>query len=142
MQAASGNGALRDAVGNLYVALGDAIELQRPVCDRSGRCCRFEEYGHRLFVTTAEMATFFHDLKEPPIAAPGGCPFQKSGLCSVHPIRPLGCRIYFCDPSAAEWQRDQYERIHRELRRLHEQWSVPYFYVEWREALESVLPDR
>ena len=26
-----------------------------PVCELSGRCCRFEEYGHTLFVSTAEV---------------------------------------------------------------------------------------
>ena len=29
----------------------------------------------------------------------GGCPFQIDGLCSQRETRPLGCRVYFCDPS-------------------------------------------
>jgi Fe-S-cluster containining protein len=140
--------ALHQAVHNLYVALQDAIDLQNPRCDKSGRCCRFDEYGHRLFVTTAEVGIFLHDLHDAPqlkrptiphsaIHLPH-CVFQQNNLCTVHAIRPLGCRIFFCDPSATDWQHRQYERFHAELRRLHEQWEVPYFYVEWREALGAV----
>jgi hypothetical protein len=32
------------------------VAARRPVCLPSGRCCRFEEYGHRLYVTGIEAA--------------------------------------------------------------------------------------
>ncbi len=64
-----------------------------------------------------------------------GCPFQIDKLCGVHALRPLGCRMYFCDPTSTEWQNDLYERLHAELRRLHDETGVPYRYVEWRQAL-------
>jgi len=133
---------VRLAVGNLYLAVQDAIDLRRPVCAVSGRCCRFDEFGHRLFVTTMELATFVHDLAQ--LRAPGAdsqthaCPFQHDRLCSVHAIRPFGCRIFFCDQTAGQWQQQQYARFHQELQRLHEQLKVPYFYVEWRQALAAV----
>lgn len=132
---------VRDAVGNVYLALQDAIDLRKPICETSGRCCRFDEYGHRLFVTTMEMGAFLSGLSPEECqltAAPGGggCPFQVRGLCGVHGIRPFGCRIFFCDTTAADWQKDQYERFHAELKRLHEALGVPYFYVEWRMALQ------
>jgi hypothetical protein len=130
---------VRRAVGHLYTAVQDAIDLRRPLCSASGRCCRFEEFGHRLFVTTIELAAFVHDLPVPIGDLPrDGCPFQIDRLCSVHRIRPFGCRIFFCDPTAAEWQAEQYSRFHNELKRLHETLEVPYFYVEWREALSAV----
>ena len=28
-----------------------------------------------------------------------GCPFQVNNLCTARETRPLGCRIYFCDPA-------------------------------------------
>ncbi|MEA2736401.1 MAG: hypothetical protein QOE14_2852, partial [Humisphaera sp.] len=68
----------------------------------------------------------------------GGCPFQLDGLCSVHTIRPFGCRVFFCDSTSDEWQHQQYERFHGELKRLHEQFGVPYLYVEWRAALQQL----
>ena len=69
---------------------------------------------------------------------PGGCPFQVDKLCGVHPTRPFGCRMFFCDPTASQWQNQAYERFHAELKALHEQLSVPYFYVEWRSALSAL----
>ncbi len=31
--------------------------------------------------------------------SPDGCPFQNEKLCTAREPRPLGCRIYFCDPN-------------------------------------------
>lgn len=107
----------------------------------SGRCCRFDEFGHRLYVTTLELATFLHDVAVRQSAAGwggSGCPFQRDKLCTVHTIRPFGCRIFFCDASSTAWQNAMYERFHSELKSLHDQLDVPYFYVEWRQALESL----
>src|SRR3954454_15084375 len=133
---AAGREEVRRAVEGVYADLQTAIDQRRPLCSASGRCCRFEEFGHRLFVTTIELAAFL--ASAPGHAEPwdgGGCPFQMSGLCSVHAIRPFGCRVFFCDPSSTECQSEQYERLHARLKRLHEELAIPYFYVEWRQAL-------
>jgi Fe-S-cluster containining protein len=111
---------------------------QSPRCDQSGRCCRFESYGHRLFVTGIELAVFGQRSLGllPPVPWDGtGCPYQQAGRCEAHLVRPFGCRVYFCDPSADAWQQDQYERFHARIRELHEKFGVPYWYVEWREGL-------
>jgi Fe-S-cluster containining protein len=130
---------VRLAIDCVYEQLQDAIDLRGPRCDASGRCCRFEEFGHRLFVTTMELATFVAKAPAVPGAWGGsGCPFQSNRLCDVHTIRPFGCRIFFCDPTAGEWQTQQYERFHSQLRRLHVKLAVPYFYVEWRQALGAL----
>jgi Fe-S-cluster containining protein len=154
---------VRAAVSDIYDALQAAIDLRRPLCTTSGRCCNFESYGHRLYVTTMELAAFDGQLEsaqaqssqQEPIASPAknslplltttsnkppttnsSCPFQIDRLCSVHGIRPFGCRVFFCDQTATDWQHEQYERFHAQLRRLHEELDVPYFYVEWRFALD------
>lgn len=148
VHAAAGREDVRAAIHALYQRVQEEIDRRRPVCRQSGRCCRFEEYGHRLYVTTMELAAFVNELQriEPPRPsaglpildpAPGGCWFQQGGLCSVHSIRPFGCRIFFCDPSAEQWQQEQYERFHREIRALHDDLGVPYFYVEWRRGVEE-----
>jgi Fe-S-cluster containining protein len=138
---------VRAAVAAIYAELGEAIAQRRPLCSMSGRCCRFEAYGHRLFVTTIELGTFIHELRrmEPPaklLEAIGrwdgtGCPFQVAKLCGVHGIRPLGCRMFFCDPGSTQWQNEQYERFHGRIRQLHDELGVPYAYMEWREALKN-----
>lgn len=146
---------VRDAVSAVYASLQAQVDLRRPICKTSGRCCRFEEFGHRMYVTTMELAKFVADwvpgLKAAcddqtrlriglPVLSiqPRGCPFQIDGLCSVHAIRPFGCRVFFCDATAQQWQQEQYEQHHSHLRRLHDQLGVDYFYVEWRTALEAL----
>lgn len=162
--AAAARDDVRDAVEEIYRELMAAIEIRRPICNTSGRCCRFEEFGHRLYVSTMELAKFVADrsVAEVPVsnaARPSpervaltvlttdhgqratdnpGCPFQIDGLCGIHQIRPFGCRIFFCDETSTQWQHEQYERLHGRLRKLHEQLKVPYYYVEWRFALNAL----
>jgi Fe-S-cluster containining protein len=128
-----------EAVARVYAGLQREIDQRRPVCDASGRCCRFDEFGHRLYVTTMELAAFFGQLTTSAAGTDlGGCPFQVGGLCSVHAIRPFGCRVFFCDSTSDAWQHEQYERFHGELKRFHETLDVPYRYIEWREALKAM----
>jgi Fe-S-cluster containining protein len=137
---------VRAALDGVYQGLAGEIAQRGPRCELSGRCCRFEEYGHRLYVTTIELAAFVHGLRQGGPAVPAwegtGCPFQVAKLCSVHSIRPFGCRAFFCDPTAAQWQNEVYERLHGQIKRLHDHYGIPYFYLEWRNALRLLnLPD-
>lgn len=146
--AAGGRAEVREAVGRLYADVAKEIDARRPVCAVSGRCCRFEEYGHRLYVTTIELAAFVYDFetcgRSPQLDesierwSGTGCPFQLGKLCGVHLIRPFGCRMFFCDPTSTEWQNNQYERFHARLKLLHEELGVPYAYLEWRVALKML----
>ncbi len=127
----------------------DAIEARRPICETSGRCCRFESYGHRLYATGLETAHALSRLGDVRRGAPevtagevadaiarGGCPFQVDGLCSVHTIRPVGCRVYFCDATAQEWVERTAERAHEAIRRVHDEHGIEYRYADWRAMLE------
>jgi Fe-S-cluster containining protein len=137
---------VRERVDGVYADFQRELDQRRPRCDASGRCCRFKEYGHRLYVTTLELAAFVASLNDfarstgctSGAVMEGTCPFQVDGLCSVHAIRPFGCRVFFCDPASIEWQNDQYERFHATLRRLHEELDVPYRYLEWLDALKCL----
>lgn len=129
------------AVTEIYRRVQGQIDARQPVCQMSGRCCRFESFGHRLFVTTAEMAAFGRQLPTTQACQTpwdgAGCLYQIGGRCSVHGIRPFGCRIFFCDATSTQWQQEQYEQFHAEIRALHDRLGVPYLYVEWREALRA-----
>lgn len=127
----------------------ELVRRERPLCLASGRCCRFEAHGHRLYVTGLEVAWFLdrlaveegRALEAAAIDAAverGDCPFLEGGRCTVHAIRPFGCRSYFCDPRAG-WQAAAYERWHARVRALHDERSLPYAYGEWRAMLRSVL---
>jgi Fe-S-cluster containining protein len=139
VRSASRRPEIHQAVARLYEEVGREIDSRRPVCVVSGRCCRFDEFGHRLYVTTLELAAFLHDLRavshRPDDSDPTACPFQSGHLCTVHLIRPFGCRIFFCDATSTDWQSRMYEQFHARLKRLHGDLGVSYFYVEWREAL-------
>lgn len=136
------------AILQVYTQVHYETYRRRPFCARSGCCCRFEQFGHRLYLTTLELATFqrqFRLLKPLPHRllqsirnwTGDGCPFQVANLCGVHAIRPLGCRLFFCDTTAIQWQHELYERFHHQIKRLHEQLQIPYFYLEWRQALRA-----
>jgi Fe-S-cluster containining protein len=134
---------VREQIRRLYADLQLRIDQRRPLCVMSGRCCRFDEYGHRLYTTTMELAAFVAELADlPPITPaavpPGLCAFQSGKICRVHPIRPMGCRIFFCDPSSVDWQEAVYEEFHGRLKLLHEEMSIPYAYVEWRVACQTI----
>jgi Fe-S-cluster containining protein len=141
VRAAASRADVRDAVARVYADLQREIDARRPICSASGRCCRLEEYGHRLYVTTLELAAFVAGLPENPNVPAWdgtGCPFQVAKLCSVHTIRPFGCRMFFCDATSTQWQNERYEQFHADLKRLHGELNVPYLYVEWRQALAAL----
>ena len=49
----------------LYDELGLEVSRLGPVCELSGRCCRFREYGHSLFVSTLEIQLLLKEAPEP-----------------------------------------------------------------------------
>jgi Fe-S-cluster containining protein len=138
--------AIRTELDAIYDYVMAAIEARRPVCTTSGRCCNFEAYGHRLYVTGLETAYTIARLPAPltrdalaEARARGGCPFQSGTLCSVHDIKPLACRVYFCDETAQDWMHATSERMLKELRALHDRHHLEYRYAEWRGLLELFL---
>jgi Fe-S-cluster containining protein len=150
--------AIADAVAAILAEADADIQARRPVCNASGRCCKFEEYGHRLYVTAAEMVHFRkHETRNAKhetveggrgvislpqffrTESPRGCPYQVEGLCTAREARPLGCRLYFCDENAQSWQNAVYEKYHAQLAAVHERFDLPYRYLEWRAALRELL---
>ncbi len=126
------------ALRQLYEALDRELQAIRPVCELSGRCCRFAEYGHSLFVTDLELQELF--LRHGPPNEPIGetCPYQSStGTCEAREGRPLGCRVYFCDPTYQSVMPELTEQHHRQLVALHERERVPYRYGEFLVMLAS-----
>lgn len=130
----------------LRAAIEEETRQRRPLCVASGLCCRFEAYGHRLYLTGLETAYVVDRLHselgrivtagEVSAAVEGGtCPFLVDRLCGVHLVRPLGCRTYFCDPRTGDQFTALHERCHDEVRRIHETLAIPYRYGEWRAML-------
>lgn len=84
----------------LYAWADAKVAAYSPRCEASGKCCRFKEYGHRLYLCQVEAGYLLENAPPYPLPADeAGCPFQVDGLCTRRENRPLGCRVYFCDPS-------------------------------------------
>ena len=128
------------AVRALYDELDRTIAARNPVCTNRGVCCKFDSFGHHLFVTSAELA-YFLAVTAGPLLAPAGrgfCPYQVAGACRAREGRPAGCRVFFCDPAAGEWQSAATEETLARLRAVGEQFGLAYAYVEWTEALRRL----
>jgi Fe-S-cluster containining protein len=120
----------------LYAEVEREIAARNPRCDLRGVCCDFEKTDHVLYATRLEtdyavaQAQALGPALAPAAAeAPSArklCPFWKAGRCTHREGRPLGCRIYFCDPGYDG--PPLYERFHAALQALCAASGYPYAY--------------
>jgi Fe-S-cluster containining protein len=127
-------------VERLYDELDRRISARNPVCINRGDCCHFDRFGHRLYVTSAELAYLLARASGPvrPVGSNQPCPYQVENRCTVRVQRPSGCRIFFCDSAAQDWQGPETEATLRRLREIHDRYDLPYAYVEWTAALRAL----
>lgn len=134
---------LEDALnelGALYARVDAEIASHAPVCQLSSRCCRFREYGHDLFVSGLEHEYWLRS-GEPAVAGdrwkPGeNCPWQsENGRCHARSGRPLGCRVYFCDPAYGEVMPEIMEPAISTIKRITRQAGMDW---EYRPAHEHL----
>lgn len=121
--------AVRERVRQIYRDADAEVAAAAPVCIASGRCCRFKEYGHTLFLSSLEADVLL--AAAPPYEKPTSrdfCPFQKENLCTAREPRPLGCRIYFCDPNYQDKQTQISERYIAQLKLVADETGVPWEY--------------
>ncbi|HEX5139158.1 MAG TPA: hypothetical protein VFY93_19475 [Planctomycetota bacterium] len=103
----------------------EAASDPRLRCELSGRCCRFREAGHVLYVTRLE----FEEMVRSGGAGAGEegtCPWLRGTLCGNREGRALACRTYFCSDEAAAAALT--ERLHARIRELHVRYGIPYDY--------------
>ncbi len=167
IQQASTNPALLAELDAFFGQLDQRIAEHQPVCRNRGVCCKFDAFGHKLYVTTLELAYFrarhadrLQEQNPRPKrdaqraagfslrdsnaanAASGGeqsCPFQLDGLCTTREARPVGCRVFFCESADERWQSELTEWALARLREMHEQFDVAYSYTEWLAALDELI---
>src|SRR5947199_6249510 len=130
--------ATKRMVLELYAEVDREVAAAGPVCVASGRCCRFKEYGHTLFLSNLEADVLLADAPpyELPVTA-DFCPFQKENLCTAREPRPLGCRIYYCDPSYQETGNRLTEKYLLQLKDLARQHGVEWQYAPLHHFLNA-----
>lgn len=133
--------ATRRALRALYDEVDALVAARDPRCEMSGRCCDFPRSGHQLWASELEAA-FAVDARggDVPAAPSGQCAWYVDGTCRNREGRPLGCRLYFCDPSWAPEMPEHYERFHAALKALHDRAGWTYRYRLFTEAIGAPRP--
>jgi len=130
-----------DSMRALYEQADQLIAAQPATCWNKGECCRFGQFGHRLYVTTLEAAYYLSQGDSPPPITEDACPHAHEGKCHARDRRPLGCRIFYCDPAATHWQGPLTEQLLDRLRQMHAELEVPYVYADWMSVVQAIRED-
>lgn len=121
---------LQDRLLDIYESLDREIAAAAPVCKASGRCCRFAEYDHTLFLSRAEADLLTSEgLPEGSSINAETCPFQIEQLCMARERRPLGCRVYYCDPRYQGIGEGLSEKYIALLKQAHAETDTPWDYA-------------
>jgi hypothetical protein len=123
--------ATRRIVLEMYREVDRGVAAAGPVCVASGRCCRFKEYGHTLFLSSLEAEVLLAACPpyDPASVTSDFCPFQQGNLCMAREPRPLACRVYYCDPNYQETGARISETYVRRLKQLADENGVTWHYA-------------
>ena len=121
---------------DIYQETDQAAGRLGAVCLGGGACCRFDLAGHRLYLSTGELAILTEAPPPMPLAS-GRCPYQVGPRCRAYGRRAVGCRAYFCKSDRSGRERLS-EAAHGQVRRAHEEFAIPYRYVELTAGLEAL----
>jgi Fe-S-cluster containining protein len=131
-----------EAVQAIYQNLDKQIEASGQSCKACGRCCDFDSFGHRLYITTPELLYFKMKLTENKIPilpmTDGACPYRKDKKCSIYPWRFSGCRIYNCIGDA-DLQSQMSEETIALFKTLCLLYRLDYRYMDLNNALNASL---
>ncbi|MCD6395405.1 MAG: hypothetical protein J7M40_18135 [Planctomycetes bacterium] len=127
------------AVAEVYTFIDSRVAETDLACKVCGKCCDFDSYDHRLFVTTPELVYFaFHIPSSSVKPMPAGlCPYNIKDVCSIHPYRFAACRI-FCCTGDVDVQNRLSEAAISKLKSICEQSDMPYQYMDLKAALSGI----
>jgi len=108
-------------------------------CNACGRCCDFEGFDHRLFVTPPELVYLATNLGTENIRSmrTSRCPYNISGKCSIYEYRFAGCRIFCCNANR-DFQSELSESVLKMFKSLCTQFDIPYRYADLATALNKI----
>jgi hypothetical protein len=141
---AGGLNAFREPLLALYAELDAEVAALAPVCELSGRCCRFAEYDHTLFLSAPEAELLLTDAPPPvrPLDEGSSCPWQdERGRCQARAARPLGCRVFFCDPVYLPVAPGLSERYLERVKQLTDAHDFPWNYAPLHAHLKRAVAE-
>jgi hypothetical protein len=128
-------------VAEIYDWLDSQIESHRNLagsCKACGKCCDFENFDHKLFVTSPELiylSANLHGENLKPMKT-SRCPYNVDGRCTIYECRFAGCRIFCCNGDA-DFQNGLSESAIKKFKSLCDEYQVEYRYSELATALNS-----
>ncbi|NJN55436.1 MAG: hypothetical protein HC804_12180, partial [Anaerolineae bacterium] len=54
----AGGDAFTEAMRAFYAEVDATVAAHSPVCTNRGQCCKFDSFGHKLYVTDVELRYF------------------------------------------------------------------------------------
>ena len=151
------NGLLLKKVAEVYNWLD--LQIRRcsdlaGLCDACGKCCEFDGFDHRLFVTTPELMYLAANIGTKNIKSmptghgstprPGstslttGCPYNAGGRCTIYEYRFAGCRIFYCKADA-DFQSRLSESTLQRFKSICTELAIPYRYTDLATALNGFV---
>jgi hypothetical protein len=107
-------------------------------CDGCGRCCDFEAFDHRLFVTPPELTYLAANIGAENIKPmpDSRCPYHLICQCTVYKYRFAGCRIFSCKADA-DFQSRLSESALKKFKLVCIEFEIPYCYIDLAGALNG-----
>ena len=132
---------LLSKVAEVYDWLDEQIRLSEGPgvrCDGCGRCCDFEAFDHRLFVTPPELMYLAAKLGAENIKPmpDSRCPYHLICECTVYKYRFAGCRIFSCKGDA-DFQSRLSESALKKFKSICTEFNIPYCYTDLATALNG-----
>ena len=124
----------------IYAQCEEIAACEGARCKACGRCCRFSEHGHDLYVSSLEAAWMLFAGGRPRALRRGECPYLDHGRCANRTGRALGCRTYFCEGDD-ESAREVHETMLGRIKKLSVEAEIPWHYDRIDRALRAAADD-
>ena len=109
-------------------------------CSACGKCCDFDGFDHRLFITGPELKYLAANLGDENVMpmTTSRCPYNIEGKCTVYEYRFAACRIFYCSADA-DFQSELSETVLKKLKSLCAEFEIPYRYSDLAFALNAFV---
>lgn len=123
-------------VAQIYAWLDENIKNLDLNCSACGKCCNFDSFGHKLFITTPELLYFYENVKPLRKMTGQSCPYMENKKCTARDFRFAACRIFFCKADTEKKNKLSEQTIEK-FKALCDEFDLPYRYVDLATALNK-----